>query len=236
MKTFKLFGTEWQTTMEGNRIIHPKEPWQWYDDGQVMIGFDTAALTIEKKPNTIEHEGKTYHPQIATGVMRSVQSFGYGLFTAQIRLPKGKNLWPAFWLVGEGLWPDNGEIDIMEAYTRRQASYYRFPFAYEVTTDAHFPEHGAEAHIGAKKMSVFTLPAPSEHFVEYSVLWSKDAVYYYADGKKVRELPDYVVKKLQGTRQHVVFDFWTTSAGCSMEHPMEIRDFQYIKIEEGGAE
>jgi len=29
-------------------------------------------------------------------------------------MPEGAGLWPAFWAMGNGKWPDTGEIDIME--------------------------------------------------------------------------------------------------------------------------
>ncbi|GAA4275631.1 glycoside hydrolase family 16 protein [Aquimarina mytili] len=42
----------------------------------------------------------------------------YGRFEARIRLPFGQGMWPAFWLLGDdsdgGVWPQIGEIDIME--------------------------------------------------------------------------------------------------------------------------
>ena len=42
----------------------------------------------------------------------------YGRFEARMKLPLGKGLWPAFWLLGADIktagWPTCGEIDIME--------------------------------------------------------------------------------------------------------------------------
>ena len=38
----------------------------------------------------------------------------YGKVSARIRMPAGSGLWPAFWLLGYGQWPDSGETDIME--------------------------------------------------------------------------------------------------------------------------
>jgi beta-glucanase (GH16 family) len=42
----------------------------------------------------------------------------YGRFEARIKLPYGKGLWPAFWMLGSNIdedgWPQCGEIDIME--------------------------------------------------------------------------------------------------------------------------
>jgi beta-glucanase (GH16 family) len=42
----------------------------------------------------------------------------YGRFEARILLPRGRGLWPAFWLLGSDIdsvsWPACGEIDVME--------------------------------------------------------------------------------------------------------------------------
>lgn len=42
----------------------------------------------------------------------------YGRFEARMKLPSGKGLWPAFWMLGNNIdtatWPLCGEIDIME--------------------------------------------------------------------------------------------------------------------------
>ena len=42
----------------------------------------------------------------------------YGRFEARMKLPTGKGIWPAFWLLGDNsdtaTWPQCGEIDIME--------------------------------------------------------------------------------------------------------------------------
>ena len=38
----------------------------------------------------------------------------YGTASARIKLTEGTGLWPAWWMLGAGRWPDIGEIDIME--------------------------------------------------------------------------------------------------------------------------
>jgi len=45
---------------------------------------------------------------------RAKVTFTYGTAAARMKLPAGAGLWPAFWALGDGRWPDIGEIDIME--------------------------------------------------------------------------------------------------------------------------
>lgn len=40
--------------------------------------------------------------------------FTYGRAAARMRMPEAEGIWPAFWMLGHGRWPDTGEIDIME--------------------------------------------------------------------------------------------------------------------------
>ncbi len=40
--------------------------------------------------------------------------FTHGRAAARIRMPALTGIWPAFWLLGNGGWPETGEIDIME--------------------------------------------------------------------------------------------------------------------------
>jgi len=40
--------------------------------------------------------------------------FAFGRAEARIRMPDAQGVWPAFWLLGNGQWPQTGEIDIME--------------------------------------------------------------------------------------------------------------------------
>lgn len=49
---------------------------------------------------------------------QGLRSFRYGRIDIRAKLPKGKGLWPALWMLGENInsvsWPACGEIDIME--------------------------------------------------------------------------------------------------------------------------
>lgn len=43
----------------------------------------------------------------------------YGRFEMRARLDTRTGLWPAFWLLGNGKWPESGEVDVMEFYQNK---------------------------------------------------------------------------------------------------------------------
>src|ERR1022692_1962234 len=61
---------------------------------------------------------QTGAPGASTNTMDG--SWQYGRIEARIKLPFGKGVWPAFWMLGENIatvgWPTCGEIDIMENF------------------------------------------------------------------------------------------------------------------------
>jgi beta-glucanase (GH16 family) len=48
-------------------------------------------------------------------ITRGKAAWTYGFFEIRAKLPCGRGTWPAIWMLGTGgVWPDDGEIDIME--------------------------------------------------------------------------------------------------------------------------
>ena len=225
----KAFNYNWTNAMEGGRLIDPSRPWEYYSETAVWndVNGDVTlhALTL---PKTIKHwDGKTYHPDYAVGVMRSSDTFGYGTFSADIKLPKGRNLWPSFWLVGEGHWPDNGEIDIMEAWSNSNGSYYRFPLGWRTTTNVHYLD-GEHKKKGSKNISLLKQPKnPTEHFIRYEAEWRPNKVTFKANGKTVREVGWDVTRHFLNVQMHVIFNLWTDSEDFTCETPMVVRNFKF---------
>jgi beta-glucanase (GH16 family) len=58
---------------------------------------------------------------------KTLFSQAHGRFEARIKLPGGKGIWPAFWLLGDDIgktgWPSCGEIDIMESIGDATTAY-----------------------------------------------------------------------------------------------------------------
>jgi hypothetical protein len=55
-------------------------------------------------------------------------SQAYGRVEARMKIPSGRGLWPAFWMMGNHIdvvrWPSNGEVDLMEIIGREPGTLY----------------------------------------------------------------------------------------------------------------
>ena len=234
---------KWTMAMENGRLIHPDYPYMWYDCEAVYEDDGTAELSAYREPNTIHHwDGHWYNPNVACCLLRSVDTFGYGTFSAEIMLPKGKNLWPAFWLCGSGEpWPACGEIDICEAWTNRLGGYFKFgipqpPYlvpSWNTTTNIHWQEDdGRHGYTGSRRLPLlFSLKRPANNFVKYEVEWRPDIITFRMNGKRVRTYGYDVAKHLHDKRMNVIFDLWTTGEDFTFDTPMKIRNFEYKPLE-----
>ncbi|HEY0654341.1 MAG TPA: family 16 glycosylhydrolase [Chryseosolibacter sp.] len=85
---------------------------QYYKESNVTVSNGQLHITAKKE----RVQAKSY----TSGRIRTINKgeWTYGRFEARIKLPYGKGLWPAFWMLPTdevyGGWPQSGEIDIME--------------------------------------------------------------------------------------------------------------------------
>ncbi len=66
-------------------------------------------------PGFVTREGKNFDFISGRLDSRDKAGFIYGTLAARMKLSPGPGLWPAFWALSPGHWPENGEIDIMES-------------------------------------------------------------------------------------------------------------------------
>lgn len=104
-------------------------------------------------------------------------SYRYGRIVSRMKLPAGKGMWPAFWLVPEGevygAWPKSGEIDIMENI----GSDTRTVYGTFHTVDQ------AGSHVS--NSVPYTLPSGldfSAAFHDFECQWTPDELRWYVDG------------------------------------------------------
>lgn len=103
--------------------------------------------------------------------------FTYGRFESRIKLPAGRGVWPAFWMLptdwSYGGWPDSGEIDIMEHVGYDPGMIYGSAH----TRDRNHTK-GTQFTRGYADGSV------ESSFHNYAVEWFPDHIDYYFDSNK----------------------------------------------------
>ena len=128
------------------------------------------ALVIEALKES--YQGSSYTS--ARLLTQGLQDWTYGRIEARIKLPIGKGIWPAFWMLGSNIstnpWPECGEIDIME-YLGQEPSrvhgtiHYGNPHAYE----------GASYNLPNGNFS--------DDFHVFGIVWSKGEIRWTVDGE-----------------------------------------------------
>lgn len=143
----------------------------------------------------------------AIGLVTTKESWLYGWFEAEIKLPVGKPLWPAFWLSGKHSWPP--EIDIFEAYSKYNELYSdKFLFKkrdhVKIQPNLHYGivEDGTKTMYGAYDVPVNNA---TDRFVQYACWWEKDFIRIYYDGIMVFECTNPEVLKWYNDQSHEQF-------------------------------
>jgi beta-glucanase (GH16 family) len=107
---------------------------------------------------------------------QGLRSFTYGRVEARIKVPAGKGMWPAFWLLGEDIgsvgWPACGEIDAMEYVGKDPRLVYG---------TAHGP--GYSGSLGISRQYRATQDIADDYHV-YAVEWEPGEIRWYFDGEK----------------------------------------------------
>ena len=232
----EFFGYNWECSMEDGRIIHPDYPYMYYSESCIMIHeHGILELGMKRAPKKIKHwDGNTYEPSYACGLLRSVDTFSYGTFSAEIIMPRGVNLWPSFWLCGTGPWPESGEIDIAEGYSE-DTNYFRlftpyFPWinpSWMTTTNVHYQLNGEHKQLGSKSISIFKQKYyPDSNFLKYECKWEPEKITILIDGKVVRKDTD-VVKLFKSDKVNVIFNLFCENTDPKLNTPMLIKSFNY---------
>lgn len=98
----------------------------------------------------------------------------FGRIEARIKLPLGKGLWPAFWMLGSDFetvgWPNCGEIDIMEYLGNNPASVFG---------TIHGPGYSGAASI-SKSYSIPNSRFDTDFHI-FGIEWGENYINFYVD-------------------------------------------------------
>ncbi|OJF14279.1 glycoside hydrolase family 16 protein [Couchioplanes caeruleus] len=169
--------TKW--TMETGEPGAANQERQWYTTSTSNAAHDgTGNMVITaRKENPAGYECWYGACQYTSARLITASKFtqAYGRFEARIKVPGGRGIWPAFWMLGDDIgtagWPASGEIDILEHLGAKAPN--------TVYGTIHGPGYSAAAGIQSSK----TLSAPlSDAFHVFSVDWRPGLIVWQIDG------------------------------------------------------
>lgn len=165
------------------------DPAKWgYDVGGSGWGNNELQYYTENNPNNarvmngrliIEAHRENFGGNEYTSarlVTRGKGDWIFGRFEINAKLPSGRGTWPAIWMLptqwsyGNGGWPDNGEIDIME-----HVGYD--PGVIHASIHTHLYNWPA----GTQKTAIINIPDAEIAFHTYTLEWSAGKIEVFVD-------------------------------------------------------
>ena len=125
--------------------------------------------------------------------------FTHGRAEARIKMPDAEGVWPAWWLLGHGKWPDTGEIDIMEYVGEKDW----------IGVALHGPGYSGETPIVNK----FFFPEGEDvtDWHVYAVEWTADQITFEVDGhvlyRVTKPMVEHYGKWRFDTPKHLILNF-----------------------------
>ncbi|MGB3607953.1 MAG: glycoside hydrolase family 16 protein [Psychroserpens sp.] len=158
---------------------------QYYTDRTENVKVENGQLVITARQESLLGSNYTSGRIITRGKFEQQ----YGRFEARIRLPYGKGIWPAFWLLGndcdENPWPQCGEIDIME-------------YLGDAPTVAFGSAHGPGYNAGNAISKEYELENDrfDTGYHVFGIEWGPNFINYYIDGDLYQSItPDTVAEE-----------------------------------------
>lgn len=164
--------TRWDYDTERNRFGWYNNERQYYcaarpENARVVDGKLRITARLESLSSAPDWGGQRYTS--ARLITRGKAAWTYGFFEIRAKLPCGRGTWPAIWTLGTGgVWPDDGEIDIMEQVGSNPSRV----FGTVHTRQSGGPGTGAAVQ----------LPDACTAFHDYQMHWTADEIAIGVDG------------------------------------------------------
>ena len=236
MKVIKWSGYEWLTQERWGQI-HPNKTICWYDEKAVDLIYnpDRNDQLVLKT-----HASPQYFPNIdvksniGVGLVSNTTKFKHGYFEIEAKLPKGKHLWPAFWMWSFDSWPP--EIDIFEGYTKNSKGYFRFDFKsplgfWNINTNLHLG-HVPDNYSIKAKTHWMGFKDPTKHFLKYACEWTPKKLTFYYNNKKVRTITNSkYMAELNAKEMNVIINNSVDGKANPLKPPYSEFIVNYFKYE-----
>lgn len=176
----------------------------WYEASNATKNYTVEDGKLKIWPQR-DASGKFFNRTIDTDG-KYYQTYGY--FEIEAKLPYGKGVWPAFWLLNhDQSGTHRPEIDILEAYpgggpNSGWSDANLRPTTYAATVWPRGIENGSA---GSHKLPY--TPDLSTAFHKYAVKWEPNKITFYFDGKEM-----YSTNASMGERMYILLDLWYGSA------------------------
>lgn len=148
-----------------------------YTDSPENVFIENGRLNIRALKDA---NGKYTSGRIITS---GKKEFTYGRIDIRAKMPVGKGIWPALWMLGSNIssvgWPACGEIDIMEYLGHESTKVYG---------TAHYDENG---HKSKGDSYILSSGNFNEKFHVFTLMWQDFTMVWYVDYHKYFEFNSY---------------------------------------------
>ena len=155
----------------------------WYNNELQATTNSRNNLGVTNGNLVITAQREAYNGRAYTSARintKRLRDFTFGRIDVRAKLPKGKGIWPAIWMLGsndsEASWPACGEIDIMELRgSTPQVNISTLHFGNSIATK---PQPFS---------TTYTLPSGrdfSQDFHTFSLIRAQDKIEWYVDSVK----------------------------------------------------
>lgn len=199
---------KWQFDTRANKALWWHNERQYYARGRTEnTRLENGSLIVEVRKEALSNEGDWAGQEYSSArlITEGHASWKYGYFDIRAKLPCGRGVWPAFWLLSDGgSWPKDGEIDIMEHVGHEP-------------NKVHSTLHTYDTEHGGPKLSEATYAADvCGQFHNYQMDWRADTISFFVDDRLV-----YTAQKPKNGS----YDSW----------PFDHRFYLLINVAVGGA-
>lgn len=182
--------TKWNVEVTGNTVNDEQQAYvdsastiYLLNDANAEGAKNALVLKALYHPGYISNKNKKYDFLSGRINTQHKMEFTYGTASARMKMAAGAGLWPAFWALGNGKWPDCGEIDVME--TVGDSAW---------TSNAlHGPGYFGNTPLAYR--AFFPAGTDATQWHVYSVDWTHDNLIFKVDGKVTYSVTRAMVEK-----------------------------------------